>query len=91
MGYGIVEKGEQFCLSICSWHGHLSSMPLLAFRHYATLIFVQYINSLSCGGQETARELDSVIEIVLGCFTEKGSSVLSVSYCELLQVKLENK
>ena len=36
------------------------------------------------GGQETAKELNSRIEIVHGCFMERGDSILSVFDCELL-------
>ena len=31
-----------------------------------------------CGGQETAKELNSEIEIIRGCFTERGDSILSL-------------
>ena len=41
-----------------------------------------------CGGQETAKELESEIEIVHGCFMEGGDSILSVFDGELLRVKL---
>ena len=42
-------------------------------------------------GQETAKELDSGIEIVHECFAERGDSILSVFSGEPLQVKLQNK
>ena len=41
-----------------------------------------------CVDQETAKELDSGIEIVLGCFTERGDSILSIFSGEQLRVKL---
>ena len=43
------------------------------------------------GGQETAEELDSGIEIVHWCSTERGDSILFVFGGELLRVKLQNK
>ena len=43
------------------------------------------------GGQETAKELESGIEIVHGWFTERGDSVLSIFGGELLRLKLQNK
>ena len=44
-----------------------------------------------CGSQETAKEFDSGIEMVHGCFTEGGDSILSVFGGELLRVKLQNQ
>ena len=41
-----------------------------------------------CVGQETTEELDSGIEIVHGCFIERGDSILSVFGSELLRAKL---
>ena len=43
------------------------------------------------GGQETTKELKLGIEIVHGCFTERGDSVLSIFGSELLRAKLQNK
>ena len=44
-----------------------------------------------CVGHETAKDLDSGIKIVHGCFMERGNSILIVFGGELLQVKLQNK
>ena len=44
-----------------------------------------------CGSQETTKELDSGIKIVLECFMETGDSILCVVCCELLRMKLQNK
>ena len=51
------------------------------------------IGIITCGGYETyaAKEPDLGIEIVHGCFTKRGNSILSVFGGKLLRVKLQNK
>ena len=44
-----------------------------------------------CGGQEKMNEQDSVVEVVRGCLTEGGDSILGAFFCEPLRAKLQNK
>ena len=44
-----------------------------------------------CDDQKTAKEYNLEIEIVHGCLTERGDSILSIFCCELLRVKLQNE
>ena len=37
---------------------------------------------LTCGGQEKMNEQDSGIEVVCGCLTEGGDSILGAFFCE---------
>ena len=43
-----------------------------------------------CGGQEKMNEQDSAVEIVRGCLTEGGDSILGVFSWEPLRTKLED-
>ena len=45
---------------------------------------------LVCGGLETANERDSGVEVVHGCLTEGGNSILRVFSWELLKLKLQD-
>ena len=49
------------------------------------------VRRFTCGDHENAIELDSGIKVVLGCFAERGDSILIVFGGELLRVKLQNK
>ena len=42
------------------------------------------------GGLETANECDSGVEVVHGCLTEGGNSILRVFSRELLKLKLQD-
>ena len=44
-------------------------------------------STLTCGGLETANERDSGVEVVRGCLTEGGDSILRVFPWELLKLK----
>ena len=44
---------------------------------------------LTCGGLEMANERDSGVEVVRGCLTEGGDSILRVFSWELLKLKLQ--
>ena len=43
-----------------------------------------------CGGLETVDERDSGVEVVHGCLTEGGHSILRVFSWELLKPKLQD-
>ena len=42
-----------------------------------------------CGGLETVNERDSEVEVVHGCLTEGGNSILRVFSWKLLKLKLQ--
>ena len=44
-----------------------------------------------CGGQEKLNEQDSEVEVVRGCLTEGGKSILAAFFCKPLRVKLQDK
>ena len=46
---------------------------------------------LTYGSPMTAKELDSEVNVVQGCFMEGDNSILSVFSWELLQAKLQHK
>ena len=48
-------------------------------------------SKLTCGGQEKMNELDSGVEVVCGCLTEGGNSILGAFFYEPLRAKLQDK
>ena len=44
-----------------------------------------------CGSLVTAKELDSEVNVMHGCFTEGGDSILGIFSWELLRAKLQHK
>ena len=44
-----------------------------------------------CGGQEKMNEQESGVEVVHGCLTEGGNSILGALFCEHLRAKLQDK
>ena len=45
---------------------------------------------LTCGGQVTANEQDSGVDVVRGCFSEGSDSILSLFSWEPLRAKLQD-
>ena len=44
-----------------------------------------------CGGLDKVNEQDLGVEVVHGCLTEGGHSILSAFFCEPLRVTLQDK
>ena len=49
------------------------------------------ISTLMCGGLEKANKHDAGVEVVHGCLTEGGDSILGVFFCDPLRAKTSNK